>query len=136
MKKFFLLLLIFILSGCNEKSSSGDSGAPDVIITERFFEQQVNEIYQNHTRYLGKVIQYEGFFLSDTWNNEVIHVVVQEVLCCSGMETTYGFEILIGETEPFEDGTWVEVTGVLEDSEDGFIMIRAISIYEREVPNI
>lgn len=132
MKKFLVLFLIMFLVGCTENGAGNSDGEnsvrADIVIGNRFFAQQVNEIYLNVDRYTGQTIQYEGYFLSVEWNNEIFHAVVQFGDDCCGGQGMIGFEILLDGHEPFEDNVRVEIVGVLEQDDDGIPIVRTINI--------
>ena len=127
MKKFILVLaFILILPGC-AGANSEDEGI--VMIGERFFVNQMMEIFLNHQQYLGSVIQYEGMFRSvATQNGDEFFIVYRLMSSCCGDEVM-GLEVDMDGFTPFPDNAWVEVRGTL-DLDEGFLVLRTISITE------
>ena len=107
--------------------------AEDIItIGERFFVNQMMEIFMNYNQYLGRTLQFEGIFQTYSWNDNDFHLVIRYMLGCCSPEEMIGFEILMDENfGVFEDDAWVEVTGVL-DLDDDFLVIRVTNIVELE----
>jgi len=118
------LALALVLAGC-------DRGADNVlVIGERFFVQQIEDIFRNRPQNMGRTIRYEGVFRAMHWaQTDTYHFyVVRYVMSCCGVQAI-GFELLPDNVPPLQDETWVEVTGVLEE-DGGFIVIRVISLIE------
>ncbi|MCL1843386.1 MAG: hypothetical protein FWF79_06200 [Defluviitaleaceae bacterium] len=135
--KFFLLSCVFfIFAACAEADESPArpplSVQPDVVISERFFINEMMEIFLNRRVYEGQIIQYEGLFVRETWADETFYAVVRHVPACCTPSESLGFEVLLNGNESFEDNAWVEVTGTLEINESGFIVLRAIYLLELE----
>jgi len=129
-KVLIVLILVLLLAGC--------SGSDDVMeISERFFITQMTEINMNADEYVGQTIRYEGVFQTMNWSatGEEYHMVIRYILGCCGDDGFIGYEIYLGDTEPFPDDAWVEVTGVLEWYEVGgmrFLRVMATSIREMD----
>lgn len=127
MKKIIVTLLIVLamalaLTGC----AGSDSGDDDIVVlTERFFVTQFSQIILNQQQYVGRTLQYEGHFRTVQGETRTFYEVYRYVVCCENKP--FGFEIILGDIEPFEDNTWVELTGILENR-DGSLVIRALSI--------
>ena len=135
MKKILVgILVLAILAGCSapagtvataEPAQGGASpgsaaGQPaaldssDILeIGERFFVTQMHQILLNRERYLGRTIRYEGMFFTMNWEGEYYHFVIRYTNHCCGGDGMIGFDVELGDIEPFPDNTWVEVTGVL-----------------------
>ena len=132
MKKLLLIgVLLLALAGCgggnNAYGYDGDSGV--LFISERFFVNQMQEIFLNHTLYLGDTIQYEGMFRTMTMiNGEEFFMVYRYFMGCCGEEVV-GLEVDMSGFEPFDDHAWVEVRGVL-DMDDDFLVVRVTTIRE------
>ena len=104
-----IFALLPLLSACSSEEIEH--------ITERFFVQQVSNIMFNLDNYTGRTIQLEGMFFgwSDYFGAEdVYYFVVRFLSGCCGGGGNVGFEVYMGNFEPFADDTWVSVTGVLE----------------------
>jgi len=124
MKKMILILALVIgLAGCVGSSD-------DVIyISERFFVNEITEIFLNQQQYLGRTVRYEGMFRTSSWAGEDFSFVYRNVPGCCSPEEVLGFEVLMDGFEIFDDNTWVEVIGVLEH-DDGFLVLRVLEIVE------
>ncbi|MCL2589028.1 MAG: hypothetical protein FWD84_06425 [Oscillospiraceae bacterium] len=104
-------------------------------IGDRFFATQINDILLNNfDRYLGRVIRYEGMFWSLywEWTDRYYHYVIRYTYgCCGDHDSSAGFELALGRTQPPPDDTWVEVTGILERSDGegiSHVRLRVISL--------
>ena len=78
------------------------------------FNSQVQGIQMNPEPYLGRTIRFEGMFFTSYWEeDEAIFLIARGVGggCCGA----HGFEVYLNDFPRFEDGTWVTVTGVLEE---------------------
>jgi len=129
MKKIAVVFaLVFVFAGCV-------NDADVLVIGDRFFVIQIQDIFMNRHDYLGRTIQYEGVFRTIHWfeTGNDYHVVVRYMFTCCSLEPI-GLEVLLpGGMEPFPDDVWVEVTGVLEEhGEQGrFLRLRASSLIEK-----
>ncbi|MDR3244756.1 MAG: hypothetical protein LBT79_08430, partial [Elusimicrobiota bacterium] len=59
MKKLFFIILtisFIVLNACSNSYSN------ELLIREKFFITQINDIYANPKKYLGTTIKYEGIF--------------------------------------------------------------------------
>ena len=132
MKKLLVLLLaVLFMAGC--------AGGDDVVeIEERFFLTQVNHIMRNADEYVGRTIRYEGMFRAFYWPaTGTFHMVHRFTLGCCGNDGITGFEVYLGDIEPFPDDVWVEIVGGLEWYEvDGLRVLRVVatSITEMDEP--
>jgi len=127
MKKLILAFaFVFILAGC-----AGADDGDVIMIGERFFANQMQEIFLNHQQYLGSTLQFEGMFRTMTtrYGDEFFMVYRYAIGCCG--EEIMGLEIDMSEFTPFVDNAWVEVNGVL-DIDQGFLVLRTISIVEMD----
>ena len=107
-KLLVLLLAVLLLVGC-----AGGDGV--VEIEERFFLTQVNHIWRNAEEYVGRTIRYEGMFRAFYWPaTGPFYMVHRFTLGCCGNDGITGFEVYLGDIEPFADDDWVEVVGMLE----------------------
>lgn len=89
-----------------------------MIIKEKMFVAQIQEIYTNREDYIGKRIKYQGFYHTffDEQNNEMINAIVRYGPGCCGDDFFVGFEVSWIEKYPEEDD-WVEVSGIVESYE-------------------
>jgi len=127
-KIMLILALAVLLAGCGRPYDDGI-----LVIGDRFFVNQVHDIFLNTPQYLGRTIRYEGIFRTVNWRAAGYdHVVMRYVAGCCTREPI-GFFILLPESfYPFPpDHAWVEITGVLKES-DGFLALNAISLVEME----
>ena len=101
-----------------------DASVPDpsgdvVVIREKMFIAQTNDIYFNAESYLGKTIQYEGIF--DIYevpeSKESLYSVIRYGPGCCGIDANAGFEIVWTGEYPNQND-WVEAVGILEEYED------------------
>jgi len=133
MKKALLLLIICVglLTGCTKSTPSPEeTTGPDVaaplssgdwiVIKEKMFIAQTNDIYFNTEDYLGKTIQYEGIFdiYEDPDSGEKYYTVIRYGPGCCGDDSNAGFEVEWDGGYPSQND-WVEVVGVLEKYEEG-----------------
>ncbi|MCL2238753.1 MAG: hypothetical protein FWC07_02235 [Defluviitaleaceae bacterium] len=104
-----------------------------IVLSDPDFTFQIQEILWNRYDFLGRTIRFEGMFLSSFWENETVYFVARIQGGCCGM---HGFEVYLNEFSRFEDETWVEVTGVLEEfyvegANHYFLRLNVISLVER-----
>ena len=101
-------------------------------IRDPTFAIQMQEIQQNRNAFIGRTIRYEGVFLSSSWEGETFYFIARLLGGCCGV---YGFEAYLNDFAPFDDETWVEVTGILEkfylDSDHYVLRLNVISLLER-----
>ena len=131
-KLLALLLAALLLAGCAANGSDDDV----VEIEDRFFLTQVNHIWRNTDEYVGRTIRYEGMFRAFYWPaTGLFYMVHRYTLGCCGNDGITGFEVYLGDIEPFADDTWVEVDGILEWYETDtlrILRVAATSITELE----
>lgn len=151
-----LLACGLLLSGCGTKApvnqnAKNDNGVPAVnlpadtqpkhqlsseerealadeviIIKEKMFIAQTNDIYFNAEDYLGKTIKYEGIFdiyeIPET--GAVYYSVIRYGPGCCGIDANAGFEVRWDKEYP-QQNEWVEAVGVLEEyDENGYWYLR------------
>jgi len=143
---FFLLLGLIGCSGDNGDNNYYEYAAWDtayqnyantedyiIEITDPDFIFTIQDIQWNRYHFLGRTIRFEGEFLSSYWEDEAIYFVARlEGECCG----FHGFEVYLNEIPPFDDETWVEVTGILEefyleDANQYFLRLNVITLEER-----
>jgi len=100
------------------------------------FAIRMLEIQMRREYYLGRTIRFEGMFLSSTWGDETIFFIarIEGGGGCCGF---HGFEVYLNDFNVFEDETWVEVTGILEefyveDADHYFFRLNVIDLVERQ----
>jgi len=84
-----------------------------LVLDEENFVEWVQVIHLHRELFIGRTVQFEGFFISVLWGDEgeVIHSVSRFTSGCCGL---HGFEVYLNEIPQPPEETWVEVTGVLE----------------------
>ena len=107
MKK--LVAIMFVVSAMF-LSSCGQPSEDDIFtIDERFFVLQMDEIFLNSSRFVGRTIRYEGFFGSMQIGDEpAFYYVARTTFGCCGADGLIGFEVVLGAIEPVADDAWVE----------------------------
>jgi len=118
-------ILLLALTSC----SGEEDGRNVIVITERFFVNQLDEILLNHRAYIGRYVRYEGMFFTVPWDGYDFHIVYRYTIHCCGELDRVGFEVVMDDFEPFPNDAWVEVLGMV-DTIDGFLVLRVISISE------
>ena len=84
-----------------------------LIIDEPYFAEWIQVIHMNRELFVGRTLQFEGFYMSMIWDDgETIHSVARFSAGCCGL---HGFEIYLNETPQPPEETWVTVTGILEE---------------------
>jgi Predicted membrane protein len=153
MKKLFAVLLLIslmLLSACGggddyllaESSIDFTSMANDPIVElkEEYFLAQLEDIYMNKERYLGKTIKIAGLFRNYYWedlDSEFFTVYRNSPGCC-GNDGQALLEVIwpdgIDTSYP-EDGVWVEAVGVLEEYQEDqsfYLRLQLESLEEKE----
>lgn len=141
MKKTWALILplaavLLLATGCGSSpapSAEAEQAAAipvDLVITEKMFIAQTNDVYLNANDYIGKTIKYEGMFFSYLYEptDGMVYTVIRYGPGCCGDDGQAGFEVVWDEEsgiqKPNEDD-WVEAIGVLEWYEElGFQYLR------------
>jgi len=106
------------------KNADGD----EVVLRDKLFIAQCNDIYLNPDEYMGKTIKWEGIYTEATnpETNQTYKFVIRYGPGCCGNDGTAGFEILFdGETPNLND--WVEASGeieMIEENGEEFVAIR------------
>ena len=118
---FCLLLVSF--AGC------GGGDEEIVVISERFFFNQMTHITMNLGEYEGRTIQIEGLFRNFSLPTRDAYIVMRYVACCEYHPVW--FELDLNSFEPPDDDAWVEVVGVLE-LRDRVPMLLVTSLTELE----
>jgi len=122
-----ILAVAVVLAACTPNEESDNA----LVIGDRFFVTQVIDVFVNLPEYMGRTIRYEGIFRTVDWfpTPHDNFIVYRYTMSCCGQDPI-GFEVLLPPgVRPFDDFSWVEVTGVVEESH-GFPAVRITSIVE------
>lgn len=88
MKKFLSIILISIcllslLSGCNnnevEEIKKAETSYEIIKVMENVYVDYINDIYLDRGKYLGKTIEIEGMFTSETDDENKNHMYVYRI---------------------------------------------------------
>ncbi len=110
-----------------------------VVIEEKMFMNELNDVYLNYDDYDGKPIEYEGFVYNDEPTGAF--VIGREYYCCGYDSYMVGFECVYPEgveNKSFEDDVWVKVAGTIrvnreqKGMETPYIEISTIEEKEQE----
>ncbi len=110
------------------KDSMRNSDGDEIVLKDKLFIAQCNDIYLNPDEYMDKTIRWEGIYTESTnpETKEIYKFVIRLGPGCCGNDGTAGFEVLYDGEMPKEND-WVEAVGKIEMiEEDGneFIAIR------------
>lgn len=117
------------------KSSLKDSD--EIVLKDKLFIAQCNDIYLNPNEYMDKPIRWEGIYTEATnpETDEVYKFVIRYGPGCCGNDGTAGFEILFeGESPKLND--WVEAVGKIELIEENGSEFVAIRLSELSVLDV
>ena len=145
------LMMMCLFAGCDSKEDDGpsandsfplssevvvDEASIDLVITEEDFADTVYEIYMNADKYIGKTLRIQGMSQIEFYNGQSYHSVYRNCPCSDGSHEydQCGMEYLY--THYPEDGTWVDIVGVLTSYEEEgqqylTIAVKSISIMEQ-----
>jgi uncharacterized membrane protein YcgQ (UPF0703/DUF1980 family) len=106
------------------KNADGD----EIVLKDKLFIAQCNDIYLNPDEYMGKTIRWEGIYTEATnpETNQTFKFVIRYGPGCCGNDGTAGFEILY-DGEPPKINDWVEASGkieMIEENGEEFVAIR------------
>jgi len=130
-----ITLTALFLVGCSGTKKSEVSN-DIIVIKEKMFISQVNDIYLNAEDYLGKTIKLQGIFKEEQpYEGDPYCFVLRYGPGCCGFDGNVGFEIKWDETraQPFpKEDAWIETIGVLkqyeEDGYDQYLYLDLISL--------
>ena len=132
-KSFLIMLILFVLTlvNCTKNDKITDV---DLDIKEKMFTGQVNYVYRNYRKYVGKSIRLEGLMLSnkffDIYDEEFYTVVRLKPDCCGENDVGFRVEWTKDETKTYpNDEAWVEAIGTLRVDSNG-IYLDLISLKE------
>jgi len=131
---WLIILSAILFIGCSDNLDTAyqNNDAQDYIIeiADPNFATMMQEIQMNRSDFIGRTVRYEGLFLSSRWNDEILYFVARLEGGCCGI---HGFEVYLNDISRFDDETWVEVTGVLEEISSGghyFLRLNVIELVE------
>lgn len=137
----FLIILGVVVVIINNKSieSSNKTATVDtnnmIEIKDNYFIEQTNDVYYNLDEYIGKTMKIAGFvYAYEDDNGDICHAVVRNTPGCCGNDGLAGLDIRYDGDYP-EEGTWVEVVGVMGTDTvygDTIPAIQVVSIEETE----
>jgi len=112
MKRAILLLVILLAAGVALAACASEDDT--IVITDRFFANQMLDLVMNHQQYLDRPVQMEGLFrhMPPTADGQSRYMVMRYVADCCEVSAV-GLQVLLGDTAPFDEQAWVEVTGNL-----------------------
>ncbi|MDR2596782.1 MAG: hypothetical protein LBC76_05605 [Treponema sp.] len=124
------------LIGCSGTKKSEVSNDNIIVIKEKMFVSQINDIYLNAEDYLGKTIKLQGLFKEEKpYEGDPYCFVLRYGPGCCGFDGNVGFEIKWDEnkSQPFpKEDSWIETTGILkqyeEDGYDQYLYLDLISL--------
>lgn len=110
------------------KDSLKNDDSSEVILKDKLFIAQCNDIYLNPEEYMDKNIIWEGIYTESTnpVSNETYKFVIRYGPGCCGNDGTAGFEILY-DGEPPKLNDWVKAVGkieMVEESGNDFVAVR------------
>ena len=153
MKKFLSIILISIcllslLSGCNnnevEEIKKAETSYEIIKIMENVYVDYVNDIHLDSSKYIGKTIEIEGMFTSETDDENKNHMYVYRIAEVVEdnhddsfnnfhnheetelVEEKCGLEFSYDKNLPKEND-WIKVIGKLSEN-DGSLIIKAKSV--------
>jgi len=116
----------------------------DLVIREKMFIAQVNDVYLNSDDYLGKKIKLEGIFMDMLSGGSRYCFVIRNGPGCCGSDGQVGFEvswnppgqIMLEKREYPKRNDWVEVQGVLSEYEESgtnflYLAITDLNVLEK-----
>ena len=134
-----LLLITSCGNGKNDAEQAANAGAKaaeeielslpdgvDLVIREKMFIAQVNDVYLNSDDYIGKRIKLEGIFMDMFSGGSRYCFVIRNGPGCCGSDGQIGFEvswnppgqIMLEKREYPKRNAWVEAQGVLSEYEE------------------
>ncbi|MBR0413596.1 MAG: hypothetical protein IJI67_00830 [Clostridia bacterium] len=125
-----LMLLGFCGCGNSKKEAETTTTAPaaakaEIIFKEANYVTLINDVYNNPNNYLGKVVQIDGMYTSETYNGKTYYYVYRQGPgCCGNDGSMCGFEFTSGngtypdytpqKDDPPAAHPWIKVVGTLE----------------------
>lgn len=90
----------------------------DMQITDEYFLQDIDNIYENLPNYVGKVVSGQGYLLYLDENGEYF-AFVRDYICCGPDAYPMGIACEYSGKIP-KEGTWVEIVGVVGSEKGDF----------------
>jgi zinc transport system permease protein len=98
----------------------------DLVIREKMFIAQVNDVYLNSDDYIGKKIKLEGIFMDIISGGSKYYFVIRKGPGCCGSDGQVGFEVcwnppgqfVLEKREYPQRNAWVEAQGVLSEYDE------------------
>ena len=114
MKIFFVLLILCFFF---QKEAGAEKPRAICSLKDRFFIQQINDIYLNPQSYRDKVIQIEGFFGTYVDEDKVRrYIVFRKTAGCCGDDGSSGFEFVYKKGKlDFNPDEWIFVEGIVKE---------------------
>jgi len=129
MKRIMALFAVLVVATIALAGCGGNDDT--MVISERFFAEEMQDLVINHRQYLDRDIQFEGLFRHmEPADGRDRFMVMRYRLGCCDIEII-GLQVLLDGAEPFEEEAWVEVGGTLI-LENGVLALRVTSITELE----
>ena len=126
----------FISNDENSNTYNVNNSGDIIIIEEKMFMLELNDIYLNYKDYEGKTIKYDGFVYIDEFTKAT--VIGREYYCCGYDSYMIGFECDFGENKEkmiLENDKWFDVEGIIciNKGEDGmeYPFVKITSIKEK-----
>ena len=107
-----------------------------VVLSDKLFLINLDEIYANYKKYEGKYLQIDGFVFNDPGSGNII--VGREYSCCGPDNFLIGLECEDSNVE-YKNDTWIRATGIIkvvEDKENKLnpIIISLTNVTSHEIP--
>ena len=126
----------FVSNDDNSNIYDVDNSGDTIVIEEKMFMLELNDIYLNYKDYEGKVIKYYGFVYNDEFTKAT--VIGREYYCCGYDSYMIGFECDFSENKEkiiLENDKWFDVEGVIsiKKGENGieYPFVKITSINEK-----
>jgi len=120
-----------------EAEADSVSNKIDLVIGDKYFITQLNEIYLNTEDYLGKIIEIEGFPLS---NGQYNFVARYGPGCCSNDAIAYLEYEYDTDLELIDEKDWIKIIGEICKGQDAdgteYIYINALSVEKKDTRGV
>lgn len=126
------IVVVVAVSGNKEEVDTNvpeeQTAKADIVMQDKYFITQINDIYINYEQYLGKTIEVEGFPMS---YQKYKFVGRYGPGCCVSDGYAYLEYEYSEELELVDEKDWIKVKGTIEKGFDGtqtYIYIKATSV--------